>query len=270
MLGAGSPVRVTSIRRRRVMPESLHLVKVPLRSDKLMAIARRRGLPLREIDDGYLCHCIMRELWQERAPAPFVLRGSGRTLNAWGYSPADAKTLVEHAQAFGDPSLLAAISDIESLVSKAMPRFRAGRHLGFLLRACPIVRLARATNGHSAGAEVDAFLARCFAAGREVVVSREDVYRDWAAARLNQQAITGATLTRVRVAGISRERLVRRTQGDGRKAHRLERPDVRFEGDLVVVDGERFNAWLAHGVGRHRAFGFGALILVPPGTSYAP
>lgn len=251
------------------MPDSLHLVKIPVRSDKLMAIARSRALALRDVDDGYLCHCVMRELWQERAPAPFVVRGNGRTLDVWGYSNSDAEALVEHARAFGDPSLLAAITDLDAVASKEMPRFDAGRRVGFLLRACPVVRLARATNGHVAGAEVDAFLARCFAAGQNVAVSRERAYRDWIAAKVNQPGTTGVTVDRVRVAAISRGRLVRRTQGAERKATRLERPDVRFEGDLVVVDDERFHEWLAHGVGRHRAFGFGALILVPPGTSHA-
>lgn len=251
------------------MPDALYLVKVPLHAEKLVALARRRGLSLRDLDDGYLTHCIMRELWQERAPTPFVLRGSGRVLDAWGYSRADAAALIEHARAFGDPSLVAGIAGLEAVASKAMPRFEEGRRLGFLLRACPVVRLASAKNGHSAGAEVDAFLARCFAAGEQTEVSREEVYRDWLTRKLGQQARTGVTVERVRVAGMSRERLVRRTQGEERTASRLERPDVRLEGDLIVADGERFLACLAHGVGRHRAFGFGALILVPPGTSYS-
>ena len=250
------------------MPDSLHLVKIPLRLDKLMTLARSRGLPIRDLDDGYLCHCVLRELWQERAPAPFVIRGQGRNLVVWGYSATDAPTLVGHARAFGDPSLVATIGDLDAIASKQMPRFEAGRRLGFLLRACPIVRLARATNGHVAGAELDAFLAECFAVGNDMPVSRERVYRDWIAAKINQTA-TGVALERVRVAAISRERLVRRTQGSERKARRLERPDVRFEGDLAVVDGERFHKWLGHGIGRHRAFGFGALILVPPGTAHS-
>lgn len=246
------------------MPDSLHLVKIPLRPDKLIAIARSRALPLRDLDDGYLCHCVMREMWQGRAPAPFVLRRNARTLDVWGYSESDARALVDHARAFGDPLLMAAVSDLENVASKPMPRFDAGRRLGFLLRACPVVRLARATGGHRVGAEVDAFLARCFAEGKDVAICREQVYREWIAGKVNRPDVTGVALDWVRVSAMSRERLVRRTQGSERKAKRLERPDVRFEGELVVVNGERFHDWLAHGVGRHRAFGFGALILVPP------
>jgi CRISPR system Cascade subunit CasE len=250
------------------MPERLFLLKVPLRVDRLSAIARRRGLPIRDLDDGYFTHCVLRELWQERAPAPFVIRGAGRGLDVWGYGGTDAATLVQYAREFADPSLLAAIGDLDTVVSRPMPRLDAGRRLGFLLRACPVVRLSKARNGHRAGAEIDAFLARSFEGGDEAVVSREAVYREWITGRLGRSAASGVTLERVRIAGMSRERLLRRTQGETRQATRLERPDVRFEGDLVVTDGDRLLDYVAHGVGRHRAFGFGALILVPPGTSY--
>jgi len=180
------------------LPDAIHLVKVPLRADKVAAIARRRGLPLRDIDEGYLGHVILRELWQDRAPAPFVLRGSGRALDAWGYSRSDASALIEHAAAFGDPSLLAAIEDLRTIASRTMPRFERGRRLGFRVRACPVVRLASPRNGHRAGAEVDAFLARCFAAGEDTV-SREEVYREWLMKTLGREASTGVAVTRVSV-----------------------------------------------------------------------
>lgn len=250
------------------MPDTLHLVKVPLRAEKLVAVARRRGLPLREIDEGYLGHVIMRELWQERAPAPFVLRGSGRVMDAWGYSHFDAASLIEHAAAFGDPSLLTAIDDLKTVASRLVPRFEPGRRLGFVVRTCPVVRLAGPKNGHRAGAEVDAFLARCFGAG-ETSVSREEVYRDWLRRALAIDG-SGIAVASIGVIAMSRERLVRRTHGEVRDTSRIERPDVRFKGDLIVTDGERLLTYLARGVGRHRAFGFGALMLAPPGSASPP
>lgn len=246
----------------------LHLVRVPLRVEKLMAIARRRGIALRDLDDGYLVHCVLRELWQEHAPVPFVLRGRGRVIDAWGYSTADAAALTEHARAFGDPALVEAIAGPGEIASKEMPNLPAGRRVGFLLRACPIVRLAKAHGGHRAGAEVDAFLARCFQVGSEEAVSRDEVYRAWLKTRLENPEKSGVRVERIALAGFARERLVRRTQGESRQARRLERADARFEGELTVVDGGRFLDLLAHGVGRHRGFGFGALLVVAPGTPY--
>jgi CRISPR system Cascade subunit CasE len=198
------------------------------------------------------------------------VRGEGRALAIWGYTHTSAAELIAHAHAFADPSLLGVIDNPEAVASKRMPTFKAGQQLGFLLRVCPIVRLAKSINGHREGAEVDAFLARCFGEHSDTPVSREAVYQEWLLARLNQSDKTGVTVTSARMAAFSRERVLRRTHGRARQAKCLERPDVRFEGNLIVDDGARFNDHLAHGVGRHRAFGFGALILVPPGTSHRP
>jgi CRISPR system Cascade subunit CasE len=248
------------------MPDALHLVKVALRADRLADSARRRGLPLRDLDEGYLSHCLMREIWQEQAPGPFVLRGTGRVIEAWGYSRGDAQTLIQYAKA-AEPSLLGALDGLDAIASRPMPALPKGHRAGFLLRACPVVRLAAARRGHAAGAEVDAFLARCLGVARETSVSREAVYREWLRARMGNEDQAGAAVERIAVTAMSRQVLVRRTQGEGRQARRLDRPDVRFAGELVVRDGRRLLEYLAHGVGRHRAFGFGALMLVPPGTT---
>jgi CRISPR system Cascade subunit CasE len=247
--------------------DALHLVKVPLRTEKLIAFGRQRRMPIREVDEGYLVHCVLRELWQASAPAPFVLRGRGRILEVWGYSRTCAAELVDHARSFGDPSLAATVDRLDDIASRPVPQFDVGRRLGFALRACPVARLAIATHGHDEGAEVDVFLARCFSAGQDVAVSREHVYADWLAQRIAATETTGVTLAFARVVGMTRARLLRRTQELERRSQPLERPDVRFEGELVVVDGVRLCDWLGHGVGRHRAFGFGAVMLVPPRTA---
>lgn len=247
--------------------QMLHLVKVPLRPDKLVAVAKRRGIRVRDLDDGYLVHCLLTELWQDDAPAPFVLRGNGRTLDAWGYSRADAKALVDHARAFGDPTTVDTLDGIDAVASKEVPTLEKGRRVGFLARVCPVARLSKATNGHRAGAEVDVFLSKCFSATPDARLSREAVYCEWFSDRVSDVAATGARVSHVRVAGMARTRIVRRTHGSTREAKALERPDVHMEGDLIIEDGAAFIGFLARGVGRHRAFGFGALMVVPPGTS---
>lgn len=247
------------------MASPLHLVKVPLRPERLITIARQRGFPVREVDEGYLAHVVLRELWQEGAPAPFVLRESARCVDVWGYSSWDAARLIDHAISFGDPSLIASVAEIGAIASRPMPNFEAGRRLGFEVRACPVVRLASGRSGHGRGAEIDAFLARSFAAG-DGYVSREDVYRDWFMRNLAPATKSGVTVVRVEVRGVSRVRLLRRTHGEARTSSRIERPDVRFVGEVIVADGGRLLEYIAHGVGRHRAFGFGALMLVAPGA----
>lgn len=242
---------------------ALQLVKIPLRADRVIAEARRRGIPLRDVDDGYLAHCLLRELWQEKAPAPFALQAQGRCLDVWGYGRFDASELVAHARQAGDPALVAVVDELSGIATRTVPQLRAGARVAFTVRACPVVRLASAKAGHRAGAELDAFLARCLSVERDMPVSRATVYIDWLTRRLGRTEVTGVTLTRVAVRAMAREHLVRRTQGTMRVARRLDRPDVTYEGELTVVDGATLLAYLERGVGRHRAFGFGALLLTP-------
>ena len=248
------------------MADPLHLVRVPLTPSRLAGVARVKHVPVSELDEGYLAHCAMRELWQDAAPSPFLLRGRGAVLEAWGYGRSAAAQLVQHAQSRPAGEAVRLV-DVPGVQSKPVLRFDVGRRVGFHLRACPVVRLASPTHGHKAGAEVDAFLARCFSVRDDEPVSRESVYLEWARRQLREDVV-GARLESVRVAAMARERLVRRTHGDLRHARRIERPDVRFEGVIVVTVPDRFLECLARGVGRHKAFGFGALMLVPPGRAW--
>jgi CRISPR system Cascade subunit CasE len=248
----------------------LHLIKVLFRADGLIRIARRRNLPIRQLDEGYLAHAVLRELWQEYAPTPFLLRGHGRNVEAWGYSALDSEALREHAAAFGDPMLIEVLDGgVEAIASKQMPSFSSGRRVGFLIRVCPIVRLANG-RGAQKGREVDAFLAKCWQVGPDVTVSREDVYRTWFEDRMNPER-AGARIERVAVDSHQRERFVRRMQptvhGD-RPAKTIERPDVRLSGELLVKNPVLFGEVLRRGIGRHKAFGFGMLLLVPPGRTW--
>ena len=60
---------------------------------------------------------------------------------------------------------------------------------------------------------------------------------------------------------------LRQTHSGQNRSHRgVERPDALFTGEITVADPEAFCRLLARGVGRHRAFGFGMLLLRPPRT----
>jgi CRISPR system Cascade subunit CasE len=74
----------------------------------------------------------------------------------------------------------------------------------------------------------------------------------------------GAKLVVSRVEAQRRSILVRRTHGTARRSHLTERPDVLFGGTIEVTDAQAFPQLLERGVGRHRAFGFGMMLLRPP------
>ena len=64
-----------------------------------------------------------------------------------------------------------------------------------------------------------------------------------------------------------RTRMLNRPIGrDGRRRQsETEGPDAVFRGRLRIEDDAGFTELLARGIGRHRAFGFGMLLLAPPG-----
>ena len=284
------------------MTAPLHLVRLALDPARLFDFEQRLHLPRGGgADLGYLVHCQLGTLFGDDAPAPFALEGEldarrdARHVGVLGYSARDGAALRAHAQAFADPRAFEAC-DWSTFASKPMPAtFERGMRLGFAARVAPFVRTRTPgpdpakldTSGKPKAREVDAFLAACWQAtasitlskqadagalaGPRVPVDREQVYREWLTRELARDG--ASTLESAQLVSFQRAPLIRRTQatpsvllggqGEQRAAHRLERPDARMQGTLTVADPAAFRALLARGLGRHRAFGFGMLLLRP-------
>ena len=243
---------------------SLHLVRVYIDGGRLFQRGARRRLPLRDADEGYLAHCALVDLFGNLAPRPFAVQeAEGHWLTVLGYTAADAPTLRDHASAFADPEAWSTC-DWGRLASKPMPEAWAlGTRLAFSLRACPVQRVSGNTGVWRSGAEVDVFLLRCHERQGEPV-ARSAVYQEWLDAEFQRRG--GARLVSFDMKAFARRRVLRRTQGDDRVARTPERPDARFAGHIEVTDCTAFERLLARGIGRHRAFGFGMMLLAPPGA----
>lgn len=228
--------------------------------------ATREGLLPAGADPGYAWHAILRAAFGDLAPKPFrvVERSgqrdrSGRRDYLVGYGTSAASALTEHAAAFADPAVAAAIN-LSSLAVKRMPEtFAPGTRLGFEVRVRPVIR-QDADGNRRKSRERDAFLVAIDGLDPAERVDREQVYRDWLGERLSA---AGARLGSVKAVSLRRSRVLRR--GADRKIRRVDGPDVILTGVLEVIEPEPFVGLLAHGVGRHRAFGFGMLLLAPPG-----
>jgi CRISPR system Cascade subunit CasE len=238
----------------------LNMLRLSLGLPRMVRRAQRQGLGRGESDLGYLVHCQLGELFGTKAPSLFrVHEGEGRRTQVLAYSKVSAAALREHAQAFADPEAHENC-DWDSFAGKALPeRFEAGRGLGFEVRVCPTKRMSAEGPKHRKGAEVDVFLAECWKAGEGTSVDREEVYRQWLATELGRG--DAARLLQAKLESFRRRRLTRRTQGEERKAVSVERPDVLMSGLLEVSEPGAFSALLARGLGRHRGFGYGMLLL---------
>ena len=240
---------------------TLHLLEIPLILKRLhqWAAARECGR-LGEFDEGRALHHLLGEAFGPGALQPFRLlvapRGAQGTLYAYSEHTADALRGV--AESVASP---AEVNTLPLAQLRSCPRppetWREGQRLGFDLRARPVVRLLRpieAPEGRfGKGAEVDTFLPQALRDGE--TCSREDVYLDWLETRLQGTASLERGSTRL--AAFRRTRVLR----GGR---RIEGPDAVFHGTLSVQDPAGFAQLLARGVGRHRAYGYGMLLLRPP------
>jgi len=251
----------------------LFMLRVELDTSKVLRQTAPLRLPDRHEDIGYLLHCFLSDLFGTGAVRPFrALSDRGPSLSILGYTISNIDQLKNHASTFADP-LTHNACNWDTFALKPIPnQWTSARRFGFELRACPIVRLSsdtefRARNGElrraQRGSEVDVWeLLRRTSRDAENRVTREEAYTDWLRARMGNAAF----VLHVELIAFRRTTLVRRNHASPRKATLLERPDVTFRGELEVGEPHDFRNLLANGVGRHRAFGYGMLLLRPPGS----
>lgn len=237
----------------------LRLNPDPARAAQWMAA---EGLLNPRDDGGYGWHALLAAAFGAQAPAPFrVIERSGRPPYLLAYSTVPPEDLRTHAALYADPTVTAALH-LDALDAKPMPQtFPVGQRLGFEVRVRPVVRRViqpRTESTRSRSRERDAFLDAIEGKDKDEAVDRESVYRAWLAQHLETG---GAILEQGRALGIRRCHVVRRSRD--RKQTGVEGPDSVFAGTLRVADPEGFAAMLTRGVGRHRAFGFGMLLLRP-------
>jgi CRISPR system Cascade subunit CasE len=239
--------------------DALYMVRLTASLPGLVALGQRRRLPLHQTDDGYLVHCLLGELFGQLAPRPFAIQtAKARTLTVLAYCRHSQEALRRQADTFADPAVHAACVWNRMAVKPMPTNWPAGIRLGFGVRVCPVVRVGADGPHCRKGAEVDVFLARC---GAAQLGDRQVAYCGWFVEQIERRG--GARVIDVHVNGFRRGQFVRRTHGVERKAVVRERPDVALTGILEVTDGNTFGILLRGGIGRHRAFGFGMLLLRP-------
>lgn len=244
------------------MAESnLHLHRLVLRDPlDLQRRAREMRLPDHPFDPDYILHSILNELVGPGCLRPFATDPRSRGSAILAYSPLDAEGLQERAQTMAPPEVFGLV-DWEASQGKPLPTsWPVGQQVGFRARVSPVVR---GPKGHGQNGveprkqrpEVDAYLAQCWQ--QEEAPNREAVYREWLGRELSRAG--AAEPIEMRMTGFRLKRALRR---DGRrKAQAITRPDALFKGTLRIADSEAFQALLARGLGRHRGFGFGMLLL---------
>lgn len=252
---------------------SLHLVRLSVDLNALAFAAKDRGWTAgraQSFDEGAALHHLLNETFGPAALQPFRLMVAPRAAlgRLYAYTTQDPGTLKETADATAPPEVARALTP-HALEARTMPmNWPAGRRIGIDVRLCPVVRLASAISppegadghGFKKGAEVDAFLAEALRkpdrqAMSEAGRTREAVYTDWLRARLEGTA----ALDDARLASVRRTHAARGTRAP-------QQPDIVIHATLTIRDEAGFIDRLTRGIGRHKAYGYGMLLLRPPGT----
>lgn len=239
--------------------EPLYLLHTHPDPQRLAAWAARHRLLDSQGDIGYALHALLRAAFGEQAPQPFRYLDAEQGLLA--YTRMSTVELAQQA-ALADADVAAALGLGQTLhhaglSARLFPtQWAAGHALGFEVRVRPIIREGKT------GRERDAFLA-AIKKSTDTELDRSEVYVQWLRelfARQGGAELVDATVTRYQQLGVTRK-TQKGAADNARRSCLVSGPDAVLVGQLRVTDPQAFAQLLASGVGRHRAFGFGLLLL---------
>lgn len=239
----------------------LHLLHLRPDPQQLAAWAARHHLLDKSGDLGYALHGLFRAAFGAHAPRSFRYLDAEQGLLAYTGLNVDG---LQQIAALAPQDAVAALGLAATPFSpgfnvRAFPaQWPLGHVLGFDVRLRPVIREGQT------GKERDAFLAaveKCDGGP----VDRAQVYGDWLREHLTRQGgaeLIDAALNRFQLLDVMRQ--TQRAEADDTRHRRaVSGPDAVLTGHLRVKDPIAFAELLARGVGRHRAFGFGLLLLRP-------
>lgn len=241
--------------------ETLYLLHTQPDPQRLAAWAARHRLLDKEGDLGYALHALLQAAFGEQAPQPFRYLDAEQGLLA--YTRLDATGLAQLG-ALAEPDVSAALGLGQTRQHGGMnvrpfpTQWAADHTLGFEVRVRPIIREGKT------GRERDAFLAAAEKA-QGSVLDRGEVYVQWlrdVLARQGGAELLNARMTRYQQLGVTRKSQKGNAE-DVRHSRLVSGPDAVLVGQLRVTNSQAFAQLLASGLGRHRAFGFGLLMLRP-------
>ncbi len=236
---------------------SFQLLRLQPDAKALAVWATRHAVLSPDGDYGYALHGLLSAAFGEQALKPFCYLGGRQGFLA--YTEVSLDVLRMNAS-LATPDVARALG-LNALDARPFPSaWKEGQALGFEVRVRPVIRAKD-------GRERDAFLHAIDAipaAEGDGIAQRAVIYGDWLA---KQFAIEGAAqIIQAQMEEFRLTRVLRKAsagENGKRKSHAVTGPDAVFKGQLQVCNPDAFARLLARGVGRHRAFGFGMLLLKP-------
>ena len=223
----------------------LHLMQAHIHLPSLNAWMGERGLE----DTGHALHCLLTETLGAVAPSHFRLmtRRHSDDATLYGYCRHDSEEIRRQHQAFASPAQDQAIP-ATAIQTKVMPtEWPDATDIAFELRCRPL------RQHHTKELDAYSWLKE---KQPDSDVSRVDAYVDW----LEEQFEKRGTAVMKR-ASIEQYQQSRTWTSPNHATPFL--PETVMRGVITITDGKNFTQTLATGLGRHRAYGFGMLLIKP-------
>ena len=261
----------------------LQLVKLAVRTEPFERWASDRGLlapgPKHRLPDGrrrappdlgYALHAFLCGLFGKRGPRPFRPpeerrreRAAGvRTVLGYTRTPIETLKTISEAGALDDE--LQDGIDWSASRGRPMPEnWPGGLTMRFDLRACP-VRRPRLEHTIEIDAQRAAETEAAAGGNGAWPPTRGQTYPAWFESKLRRSRAVRIVPGSVELLESRPVSVLRRPECAGRRRlHWSTKPEAKLTGLIEITDGGAFTELLAGGVGRHRAFGFGMLLLRP-------
>ena len=230
-----------------------------MRADINLPNMARWAAEERHSDPDRTAHCLLTESFgPEDAPRPFVIkareedgRPSGTLLAYTKLTAEELRELAERHQRL----VHSAVLNPEAIKTVRTPtQWEKGQTLEFDIRTKPTKRSSSRQDGGN-GREQDFFLAS------SAESSRSETYCYWLAATMNRQGALSADPEAMIVSQLS----LRRTRRQNNSGWHTG-PDVTIIGTAKVINPELMEQAIAKGLGRHKGYGYGMLLLKRPTT----
>ena len=251
-----------TLQERRANPSTaMHQIRANVNAKEL-----QRWMAERRITDrDYAMHSLLTESFDKAAPRPYRLVPATDSDYhiLYGYTRGhDAADLKLEAAMSADP-LQANIIPADSIQSKAMPtNWPQGKTLGFETRVRPITRMKNLQDTGKNATEIDRYALKIMQGklpgNQPYTGTRLEAYTEWLKQQFDKFA--GAEL-HTEGTYITTFNITNAVRGPHRG--QAKGPDVVLRGSFTITNPEAFKTMLSQGLGRHKAYGFGMLLVHP-------
>jgi len=232
-----------------------------LRAELNMVNLARYAAEQRHSDPDRTAHCLVAESFGRRQmPKPFVIKTrltEGKlkgTLLA--YTSLTAEEL-QGAAARHQKLAHSTVLDPATIKTVRVPEeWSEGQSINFEVRIRPTKRGSSRDTEHPK-AEQDVYL------GAPENASRMETYCHWLSELMRRQGALQAVPYTMVVAQLAMRKVKRQNS-----SKLTTGPDVTVVGTATIINPERMQSALSDGIGRHKGFGYGMLLLRPSGAAF--